>query len=264
MLLQRSLPTSAWHHMWHEWALPCPAGGRPGVGSPRSRQHRDAAQRRPAGARLRRASTRSRRSATTSPRSFPPARRRRTQAEASARGSCSEVAERRAPRTNATVDQLLERYLDQFGGAPEHAGPVPHARPQPHLAVPRVTSRSASSTPRRWTRSTRELRRCRRRCSGRAERSTTGRRAARVRRAVPSAPVPAARPDDDPPHPLHPLRRLQAGRPVAMGRREPDRAGRAAAGAEAQPAAADGRRGRPDRQRGRGAIPTGARSSGSR
>lgn len=30
----------------------------------------------------------------------------------------AEIAERRNPRTNATVDQLLERYLDQFDGAP--------------------------------------------------------------------------------------------------------------------------------------------------
>jgi hypothetical protein len=30
----------------------------------------------------------------------------------------SEVAERRNPRTSATIDQLLERYLDQFDGAP--------------------------------------------------------------------------------------------------------------------------------------------------
>jgi integrase len=29
----------------------------------------------------------------------------------------SQVEERRNPRTNATVDQLLERYLDQFDGA---------------------------------------------------------------------------------------------------------------------------------------------------
>ncbi|MGH3802852.1 MAG: hypothetical protein ACRDTD_22540 [Pseudonocardiaceae bacterium] len=29
----------------------------------------------------------------------------------------TEVNERRNPRTNATIDQLIERYLDQFGGA---------------------------------------------------------------------------------------------------------------------------------------------------
>jgi integrase len=29
-----------------------------------------------------------------------------------------EVAERRNPRTSATLDQLLSRYLDQFDGAP--------------------------------------------------------------------------------------------------------------------------------------------------
>lgn len=29
----------------------------------------------------------------------------------------SQVEERRKPRTKATVDQLLERYLDQFDGA---------------------------------------------------------------------------------------------------------------------------------------------------
>jgi hypothetical protein len=30
----------------------------------------------------------------------------------------AEVAERRNPRTSATVDQLLQRYLDQFDGSP--------------------------------------------------------------------------------------------------------------------------------------------------
>jgi hypothetical protein len=29
-----------------------------------------------------------------------------------------EVADRRSPRTSATIDQLLDRYLDQFSGAP--------------------------------------------------------------------------------------------------------------------------------------------------
>ena len=39
-------------------------------------------------------------------------------AEATRKRLLNEVAERRNPRTKATVDQLLERYLDQFDGAP--------------------------------------------------------------------------------------------------------------------------------------------------
>jgi len=43
------------------------------------------------------------------------------QAERKARAACdrlvSQVDEKRNPRTSATVDQLLVRYLDQFDGA---------------------------------------------------------------------------------------------------------------------------------------------------
>jgi hypothetical protein len=49
----------------------------------------------------------------------------------------SQIAERRNPRTSATVDQLLDRYLDLLDGA-EHADPQPGIRPQTHLAVPRL------------------------------------------------------------------------------------------------------------------------------
>jgi hypothetical protein len=45
----------------------------------------------------------------------PKARRR---AEDALRRLVSEVEERRSPRTNATVDQLLERYMSQFDGSP--------------------------------------------------------------------------------------------------------------------------------------------------
>lgn len=41
----------------------------------------------------------------------------------------SQVEERRNPRTKATVDQLLERYLDQFDGADSHVEAVPRLRP---------------------------------------------------------------------------------------------------------------------------------------
>lgn len=41
----------------------------------------------------------------------------RTEAQKALRRLASQVDERRNPRTNATVDQLLERYLEQFDGA---------------------------------------------------------------------------------------------------------------------------------------------------
>jgi hypothetical protein len=47
-----------------------------------------------------------------------------------------EIAEKRSPRTTATVDQLLERYLEQFAGS-ANTLELYRARPQPHLTVPR-------------------------------------------------------------------------------------------------------------------------------
>jgi hypothetical protein len=47
-----------------------------------------------------------------------PGPKARDQAEAIRERLLAEVAERRYPRTSATVDQLVERYLDQFDGAP--------------------------------------------------------------------------------------------------------------------------------------------------
>jgi len=48
-----------------------------------------------------------------------------------------EVEERRSPRTAATVNQLLDRYLDQFDGAAANAGAVPGLRAQAHWSVDR-------------------------------------------------------------------------------------------------------------------------------
>jgi hypothetical protein len=44
--------------------------------------------------------------------------KRRPEGSRSSRPICEPIAERRHPWTNATVDQLLDRYLDQFDGAP--------------------------------------------------------------------------------------------------------------------------------------------------
>jgi hypothetical protein len=88
------------------------------------------------------------------------------EAEAARSQPLNEVAEKRSPRTSATVDQLLDRYLDPVRLIADHAGSLPHARPQPHLAVPRT--RQGRSTRRRDLDSFYgELRRCRRRCSDR-------------------------------------------------------------------------------------------------
>ncbi|MGD9530039.1 MAG: tyrosine-type recombinase/integrase [Pseudonocardia sp.] len=78
-----------------------------------------------------------------------------------------EVAQRRVPRTNATVDELLTRYLEQFPGSPNtldlyrthvrnHISPC-----LGHLRVGRLDAETLDSF-------YAELRRCRARCSGRA------------------------------------------------------------------------------------------------
>ena len=78
----------------------------------------------------------------------------------------NEVAERRNPRTSATVDQLLDRYLDQFDGAPNtlrlyrgyernHISPF-----LGHLKVGQVDAETLDAF-------YAELRRCRTHCNGR-------------------------------------------------------------------------------------------------
>jgi hypothetical protein len=77
-----------------------------------------------------------------------------------------EVAERRNPRTSATVDQLLARYLDQFDGAPNtltlYRGYVgKHIRP--FLGRLKVGEVDADILDSFYA----ELRRCRDHCTGR-------------------------------------------------------------------------------------------------
>jgi hypothetical protein len=48
----------------------------------------------------------------------PPGPKAMRKAEAIRDRLLHEVAEKQNPRTSATVDQLLDRYLDQFDGAP--------------------------------------------------------------------------------------------------------------------------------------------------
>jgi integrase len=48
----------------------------------------------------------------------PPGPNADREAEAARADFVQQIKERRNPRTNTTVDQLLQRYLDQFDGAP--------------------------------------------------------------------------------------------------------------------------------------------------
>jgi integrase len=78
----------------------------------------------------------------------------------------SQVEERRNPRTNATVDQLLERYLDQFDGAATtltlYRGYVRN-HISPFLGKTKVGALDADILDSFYA----ELRRCRDHCSGR-------------------------------------------------------------------------------------------------
>jgi integrase len=87
------------------------------------------------------------------------------EAEAARNRLLSQVAEKRSPRTGATVDQLLERYLDQFAGSPNtlelyrthvrnHISPC-----LGHVKVGQLDPETLDSF-------YGELRRCRRRCTG--------------------------------------------------------------------------------------------------
>ena len=97
----------------------------------------------------------------------PPGPKARRQAEAILARFLREIEEKRNPRTTATVDQLLMRYLDQFDGSPNtlelyrthvrnHISPC-----LGHLRVGKLDPETLDSF-------YAELRRCRSRCRGRA------------------------------------------------------------------------------------------------
>ncbi|MHA6795932.1 tyrosine-type recombinase/integrase [Pseudonocardia bannensis] len=78
-----------------------------------------------------------------------------------------QVADRRSPRTSATVDELLTRYLDQFPGSPNTLDLYrTHVRNHisPCLGHVRVGKLDAETLDSFYA----ELRRCRARCTGRA------------------------------------------------------------------------------------------------
>jgi hypothetical protein len=88
----------------------------------------------------------------------------------------SQIEERRHPRTKATVDQLLRRYLDQFDGAPSTLAlyrDYVRKHVSPFLGHIKVGVLDADALDSFYA----ELRRCRDHCSGRpfAQHRTTAR-----------------------------------------------------------------------------------------
>lgn len=161
------------------------------------------------------------------------------QAEKVARRLAGQVDERRHPRTKATVDQLLDKHfelatLERSTIATYQGYADKHIRP----LIGSVQGRIARRRP---------VRLVLRRASALpgALRPEDVRRApdrwhACVRRALPPAHLHAAGRVDDSADPLHPQRGAEAGGPLALALDEPDRAGRAAGGPQAEPAATVG------------------------
>jgi integrase len=97
---------------------------------------------------------------------IPAGPKAQAQADASLDRLVSQVREQRHPRTRATVDQLITRYLDQFDGAPstlDHYRGYVRNHISPFIGHIPVGSLDADTLDAFYA----ELRRCRRHCSGR-------------------------------------------------------------------------------------------------
>jgi integrase len=86
------------------------------------------------------------------------------QAEAALDRMHLEVSERRSPRTNATVDQLLERYLDQFSGG-ENTLELYRGHVSNHISPLLGPLKVGQLTPETLDSFYAELRRCRTHCT---------------------------------------------------------------------------------------------------
>lgn len=161
----------------------------------------------------------------------------------------SEVAEKRSPRSSSTIDELLERHLEQFDGSPNtlalYRGHV-RRHISPLLGRLKVGQLDAETLDSFYA----ELRLLPRPLPGARVGRPPHQPAARLRSPLRPASVQAADRDDGAPHPFHPVRRVQARRPVALGWCEPARTGRAAPGPETESAATERSGGRPHPERG--------------
>ncbi|MDT0352922.1 tyrosine-type recombinase/integrase [Pseudonocardia charpentierae] len=96
---------------------------------------------------------------------IPPGPGAEKQAEALLERMQREVADRTAPRTSATVDQLLERYLDQFSGG-ENTLELYRGHIRNHISPLLGQVKVGQLTPETLDSFYAELRRCRAHCGG--------------------------------------------------------------------------------------------------
>ncbi len=153
-----------------------------------------------------------------------------SEAEKVMRRLAAQVDERRHPRTNATLDQLLDRYLETLdvGRTTQRMyAKYLEKHVRPFIGRLKAGAVDAEALDSLYA----ELRRCRVHCTDRRGIDPrTPREHACDKRC--RAHVPAAVVDDDPPHPLRPAGRVREGLAVAVGGRQ-SRAERVASGSPA-------------------------------
>lgn len=118
MQLARSPTGLAWHHMWHEPRYPPDMVGRPGVGRARAKGGIETLASGALRVRVYAGIDPVTKKRHTLIETVPPGPKAQREAEKVRARFLHEIAEKRNPRTSATVDQLLARYLDHFDGAP--------------------------------------------------------------------------------------------------------------------------------------------------
>lgn len=166
MLVVEFRQRPAWDQTWCEWSY----GDSMAAGSARrGKRQRGSIEELPSGAL--RVSVYAGRDPLTGRRHYlreviPAGRGAGAEAQKALRRLANQVDERRNPRTNATINQLLDRYLDQFDGAPRtlelYRGYV-RKHISPLLGDVKVAALDAEILDSFYA----ELRRCRNHCSGR-------------------------------------------------------------------------------------------------
>ena len=152
--------------MWHKARYPAHVTGRPGTGQARARGNIET---------LRSGALRVRVYAGIDPLTrkrhnlievIPPGPKAWREAEAARARLLHEIAERRNPRTNASIDELLTRYLDQSSGSPNTLE-LYRTHVRNHISPCLGHVRVGKLDPETLDSFYGELRRCRTRCAGR-------------------------------------------------------------------------------------------------